>query len=448
MDETTNSAGAPIGRKLTLPAGRINFIAWVIAFRVTLDTSYLFIVSPIYSYYGLTLVTDLSKIVESYILMFGLLFLVPSQVKKPSDVFATLFFIAPLLPTLSYYGLNNQSREFLFMLVASYVVFLFARRIPMVNTTRLIGGKIVFLAMAAVLLAAVIIWLILNGGIDQFTLSLTQEIYELRRESGSAFWAGPFGYLNDWVVSVSNMALLAWAISRRKLTFAMLIIAAQLLIFGILHHKIVLFFPVLSLGIYYCLRFRNPFQIIFLGLITIIGISAMIGMVFDAKLLVSIFIVRVFYLPALLHFAYFDFFSQNGFVYMSSSIFSFLFDYPFAYSPAHLIGNDFFGAPETNANTGYLATAYMHFGYVGMIVFAAITGVLVRIVDILTIGRMSTSLAVAITIGPFWNLFLNADLGTAILTHGILFSFLVLWLFSANDMPLKKIMLPSSKGHH
>jgi len=413
---------------------RLTFVFLLLAFRVSLDASYIFFVSPIFDYAGMSLHIDMVRVVESYVFLLMLAFLVPCEVHKPSDFLVTLLLLFPVLPTLAFYAMNAQSRGFMYMMVVSFLLVLAARRVPGLAIKTMQGGRVLAAVLALAMVTLVLGWLVARGGLGQITFALGNALYDFREESANVFYQGIFGYLNTWAFKVFNIALLAWGLYRKSPVIIVGSLSLQTLFFGILHQKAVLFMPVLVLGIFFCFKSRNVFRLILLGLLGIVGFSLLVAHLTDSILLPSLFIRRVFFLPAQLNFAYFDFFSHHGKVYMSNSVLSFLSSYPYAFQPANLIGNYVYGSSETNANTGFLATAYMHFGYPGMAVFSIIVGFLLRITDSLIGRRLPVWLGLAIVIVPFWSLFGNADLSTSLLTHGLLVSFLILWLFGARRL--------------
>jgi hypothetical protein len=131
-------------------------------------------------------------------------------------------------------------------------------------------------------------------------------------------------------------------------------------------------------------------------------------------------------MPARIDWVYYEFFSKHGFVNMSDSILRRFVEYPFQVPPPNLIGIYMTNNPNNHTDTGYLGTGYMHFGIVGMLAFSLIVGVLLRIADVLTVGRMPVWMGICVTVGSFFNMFSDADISTTLATHGLGISFLLL----------------------
>ena len=425
---------------------RLSFVGVLVVLRIALDASYIFFVTPIFDYAGLSLQIDPVKVTESYIFFIILSLIVPCKLNKPSDFLVLLLFLFPIFATLSFYGLNDQNRNFTYMIIASFLLFITVRNAPRVKVTSLQGGRIIAVILAATFVTTALIIMAANGGFKQMTFQLGNELYQFREATSEQVRPGFVAYLFTWVFKLFNMALLVWGLYRRKFLVVVVVLALQVLFFATSHAKAVLFFPVIIFGIYFSFRNRLRMHIIIFGLIGVISASLLVSYLTDSILLPSLFIRRIFYLPVQMNYAYYEFFSQNGLVYMSNSVLSFLNEYPYSYNPPNLIGDFIYGTPKTNANTGFLATGYMHFGFVGMLLFSAITGFLVRMVDSLVVDRLPNWVGLAIIIVPFWSLFLSSDLSTAMLTHGIIPGFVMLWLFGSYHRSIRQLLLRLRMG--
>ena len=62
-----------------------------------------------------------------------------------------------------------------------------------------------------------------------------------------------------------------------------------------------------------------------------------------------------------------------------------------------------------------------------------------RIVDALIVGRLPLWFGLSLVIVPFISLFTSADLSTALLTHGLAVSLVLLWLFGGRKVDLRRV---------
>jgi hypothetical protein len=84
---------------------------------------------------------------------------------------------------------------------------------------------------------------------------------------------------------------------------------------------------------------------------------------------------------------------------------------------SRLIGEDFFGKEGMNANTGWIGSGYMNAGYFGVILYAMLMGLVLRVLDNLS-TRRRLGLVVSLSLLPMIAMITSADLPTGMLTHG------------------------------
>lgn len=410
---------------ITLSKSTLKKILLLLLFRLSLDLAYVYVVSPIYSYSGFTTSLSFVAVVESYLMMILIGLVIPSNIGRASDFFIWMFTIASIIPSLSFYAMHSGSRIFMYAIMIGFFCVVLFTRLPVIRIGTLKEGRIIGIFLLIIMVIAVAISLITKGGLSHFNLDLSK-VYEHRREVGALINIGVWGYINTWVYKVVNPALIAWALWRKKYRLFLIFVALQVLFFAISSHKSVLFYPVLILAVYFFVKQKKAFQHLTWGLIGVILFSSLCSLLFDYNWLSSLFIRRVFFVPAQLSFAYYELFSNIGHVYMSNSVLSSLFSYPFEYNYTNMVSLYLLGNPDTNCNNGFLATGYMHFGYLGMWIFSIIVGLLLWIVDSLIGKRMPKWLGISVLTIPFFSLFTSADLTTALLTHGILLGLLIL----------------------
>jgi len=170
------------------------------------------------------------------------------------------------------------------------------------------------------------------------------------------------------------------------------------------------------------------------SLIILLAICMASYFILDSALLPSFLIRRVFFVPALLKYNYYDFFGANGYVYWSNSIFSSFIDYPYNLPPVNMIGSKYYGTPEMGANTGFMATSFMHLGVPGMILVGLVVAFLLKLIDAFANGDKPTWFYLSFLSVPFFGLFGNAALLTSLLTHGLGIGILMAWI-SYNHKP-------------
>jgi hypothetical protein len=168
-----------------------------------------------------------------------------------------------------------------------------------------------------------------------------------------------------------------------------------------------------------------------LGLFGVVLVGLLLSTLSDNYWVSSLFTRRTLMIPGLLSFTYYDFFSQNELVYLSTSRLGFFIDYPYELSPPNLIGGVYFGAPTMHANTGITGDAFMNFGFLGLVLWGVILVIILKLVDACG-RRVDLRLGVAAIAAPALSLN-NSALLTNILTHGLWLALLLLYL-----LPKKK----------
>ena len=411
---------------LKLLEKRSVFIFSAILFKVILEYAYFNFLNPIFAYDGFYLDINFVKYLEAWFIYLLFLSYTPHLLRQTSDFIINTLFFSFLTPLLVFYSLSNAVREHLyFVLLGVLIIYLLRKgknfKLPLVNQGHIYAYLICILAIVIVTS-----WLIFSGGLNFFNLDLTR-VYEFRRDVGSVVNIGIMGYLNIWAFKVFGPFLLIIFLHKKKFGFASLVFLLHILWFGISSHKSVLFFPFVILFIYVWFRNGKGLSIIPISLTLVIFFSYLSFVFFDDIIYGSLFIRRVFFVPSFLTFVYYEFFSSEAFIYWSNSITSSFIHYPYDLNPAKLIGA--YLGTDASSNNSFLSTGYMHAGIPGIIFFSLIFVIILRIFDSLYYNSEYIWISVAIIIIPIRSLIISSDLSTAILTHGILISLILLTLY-------------------
>lgn len=421
---------------LTISKSKVKLVLLLLLFKASLDLAYVYVVSPVYAYAGFTVSNDTASVIESYMLTLIICLIVPSSISKPSDFLIWMLAVCSLTPSLTYYAIHSGSRMFMYTMVFSFICVVLMSKLPIIKIGTLKEGRTIGIFLLCTAVAIVLASMMAKGGLRHFNLDLSR-VYEHRREVGALISTGLWGYINTWSFKVINPTLIGWALWQKRIKLVIVFTCLQAMFYGISSHKSVLFYPILIIALYLFAESRNALHLMTLGLILVILLSSAFSVLADFHWFSSLFIRRVFLVPAQLNFVYHELFSQIGYVFMSNSVLAWLFDYPFHVSPPLLVSEYLYGHHNTWVNNGFLATGYMHFGYAGMIVFSLIVGMLIWVVDLLIHNRVPLWLGLSVVTVPFFSLFTSADLSTALLTHGILVGMLIL-LIMGKKQGIKK----------
>jgi len=410
---------------------RLKEFALLLVFKALLDVVYILFVHRYYGYSGFSMQLDGLKLVESYLLLIPLFVFLPRGEGRISAVGIKLLFIMMVVPTLSLYAMKNESRVFMCLLIGGFwLTQLTVQILPRLRIARVKkSSSALYLGLGVVSLLVYVALFTVRGMPTLRSLNLSL-VYEVR----SAFvhdLPRILGYLVPWQANVINSFLIAFAWYQRRYFGMGVVLVLQLLLFLFTGAKSFLLAPVLVLFLAYAVRKKRFFELSLKGFITATSFSFVVHALGGSIVLPSLFIRRLFFVPAQNYFYYYDFFSHHQLMYLSHSILNPFFDNPYGMRVTNMIGSLYYGQPATSVNTGYLADAYMNFGALGVVIFSVFLGVFLVMLDSLT-KKTDTAIAMAVIAVPLTAL-VNSGFFTTLLTQGFLLSMLVLWLYSRGE---------------
>jgi hypothetical protein len=253
-----------------------------------------------------------------------------------------------------------------------------------------------------------------------FTFSGT--IYEIREEVSNVNIPFLAYFLSPYVKVLIPM-MIAYFFLHKRYWLGLVGVLFMVLMFTLTPHKSIIFSAVVVLGFAVIRKHDYQFTMLLGGVIVIILIGT-IAAENGELMLNSLFVRRVFFLPAYLNQAYLDFFEGEN-LYYGYSFMSSFFDYSYPYEPASMIGLVYFGEESVNANSGFISDSIINLGHVGLFFITVLVALLFRLFDSLRISPGFFGLYFL-----FIFTLLNSGLFTSMLTHGgfalILFSMIFL----------------------
>lgn len=401
----------------------------LLLFKFMLERLYITFVYPSFAYMGYGLDISPAKTIESYILLAVLVFITPRGDSRLSHIFLNMQLSLMIVPMLSYYGLNNGSRVFMYVVCFSYVIQVFLLK-PQMNpqqvffrgstTQRLIEYLLFFIVIITIVLSVVY-----NGlpGLDALRLS---DVYEIRADIVLPRF---LSYLSTWTAKILLPFLIAFSLVRKKYLLCVFYILMQLVMFLIYAHRSWLFLIPLVLFVYWAQKKKLVTKL--MNLLLALGTSVLyVGQLLGDSFftITSLIVRRALMTPAMLKFAYYDFFSGNPKLYLAEGQIGNLFNISSPYSkPVTALVADYVRAGSTTvANTGYHADAYANFGLPGILIFAVLLAIIIRLMEKYS---SNISLAVVVSSAAFSLYSLNdGALLTNLLTGGMLL-LLILFIF-------------------
>ncbi|MFL0063345.1 hypothetical protein V2658_11825 [Tenacibaculum maritimum] len=363
---------------------------------------------------------------------FGYIFLIKKEKLHIFEAFHILYFIY-VLPTITFFSLSNQSLVDFFTLLFPYFTILFSLFNKRRRGKSLPKGKITALFISVFVLIIVLIHYFISTE-GNIVLNFS-DVYSFRRKYGSVSTSGVFGYVNSWAMKIFSVLFFAWAIfSKNK---KMIIIAALsiFLLFALSGHKGALKGVFLVLFFKFLFKRNNRRELVLYGFLGLISVASFTSIYLEQNFIGSLLIRRLLFVPVQLNFTYLEFFSLNEKVFWSNSILKNFITYQYPLEPAFLIG-DFLGNENMSANTGFAATGFMHGGYLGVLFYTFIGIFIFRFIN-KNGDKINKYTLLAITFLPINSLFVSSDLFSTLLTHGLIVSLVILWLYEDKDYYFK-----------
>jgi hypothetical protein len=404
---------------------------FILLFKIVLDISYYFVISKVWGYYGFASNLNILKLIESYFFLFIIFILMPKSSKKLSDIFIWLMILLSYIPMLTLFAFMGQPRSFMYAVTGFWLLVFVLLKLPGIHITPLkkFQSKMIRYSIL-IFLNIIVIFLMYKYLGFSFNFDLTK-VYEIRKVY--AEMRIPLaGYLFNWVACIINPIFFAMFLIKKKWIPMALIVFLQLFLFSATGNKIFLFALPVVLVLMWIFTYKNPMAVAAIGLTGIILLGMVSYWLIGDIWISGLFTTRVLFTPAQLSFFYYDFFSKNEPTFLSQhNIFRNLLDYPYHLDPPHLIGEVYFNTPETNANNGIYADAFMNFGFVGFALWGILLLLILKLVDSCSKGKdirvITASIAMPVII------LINSPLLTSLLTNG-------LWL-----LPIILYLLPKEK---
>lgn len=426
VEQSVNFTNVTFSSKWDKSHGKLFIILLYLSAFILLWLPYKSYMVQEWGYYGFYWKPNLLKIIEGLLIVIICATILPSRIKKPSDILVHIQLLFPVLPMLVLFGAEDLPRLYVYFTILSLMLINYSRHCFFINVK--FNGLIkknVLMYTCLIISFMVLLTIIILGGLSYLNFN-PLKVYDFRRVASSNLPA-IYGFITPNITKVLLPFSLVLAVAGKNIIAAFLSILGSILMYGMLHHKGIIFYPIIVLCVYYIITKSDRFLLTIIAssnlILFISWIDTLIG---GVTYIATIILRRMYFVPASANFGYYDFFSKNKFVMLSNSKITMgLIDYPYKEPYQSLLGK-LGGFDEMWANTGWIGTSYMHFGYWGMLLFALFIGLLFNCIDSLAKSR-GNALVTGLVLIPFFSLFISSDLPTALLTHGILLTIFLLY---------------------
>jgi oligosaccharide repeat unit polymerase len=362
----------------------------------------------------------------------------PFELRYPSQVCYWLIYLCVVVPTmfLPYHVLTYQAMSELLPLpvsvLLSFLILGLSYRFPTIRLSkphinqRAVVGLVTLAAVG--LIAAVI-----GTSGFQFSLSL-DDAYERRFDAREAVVGGS---LRAYAISTLSHSLgpllVAIGYVRRNIVAFLVGVTGSVCIFSLAGTKTDMVAPVFLFALLIlATRYRKVFGVAIAVAASVVVIAAVAQfLAFGRGDISTYFVRRQIFIPGLLTCFYWDFFSNSHYIYFSDSILRWFVPRQYNLPMARLIGEVYFGNPESNANANVWASAFANAGYAGMFCFTVLLGLLFRLID--GIAQRGDFFVASLMCGMFGLTWTNGGLQTSMLSNGIVVSLVVMYLLQPTN---------------
>lgn len=400
----------------------------LIVFRLLLDISYVFYVEPNFRYKGFLLDVSPFKYLVSFFFLIIFHVFIDKSTSRASSLLLQVFFILVYVPFTSYFALSNQYFGWFFIFSLFWLITIIIQKgihFKKIPPPLKLNEYSIFLSIGIIVIG---IFLIIFNSVElTFNMNINN-VYELRAENptGNIPYSG---YFINWTAKVFLPFLIVFTLVRFKPSVNMLFIISLLLtilLFSVTGHKGYLFAIPMLLGTVLLLKAKNVYLLLLLILSSLIIIGLFIMLVFNDNTIMTLFVRRMLYMPAQISYYYYDFFEGSP-VLLSNSVMSGFFSYPHQLEPAYLIGDLYYQKPDMSANNGIITDGFMHFGILGVIIWAILFSFILKLIDSLVYGKNYIVLIPVLLIGL--RSFIDGALLTSLLTHGFFLTIFLCYLY-------------------
>lgn len=403
----------------------------LIILRILMELVYVYGLATNYKYSGYYIHPNTMRYVLSWILFLILLPSVINRIREISfsnTVYVLLFSMSYVpgcvmmgyrdTPFIAYYFLYWLCFALFMKFFEKRKVLLFKQNAKIVITSKQMVGIGIFFTIIALF-----IW----GKYAHFRVNFNLlNVYQYREEAGSYDLPILLSYLYSWVTRIMPF-MLVWSLSKQYIGLTILFSFTQLIYFFVDGSKSALFMLFLVIGAYLALKNntqRIRFMIVAFIFVLIACLLQLIILHGGIGKILSVFVRRVFFVPAQLNYDYYSFFTRNPLNLYSNIIKFRPSRYPMGI--ALEIGKFRLGTYGESDNNGLFSDAFANLGIAGMVVLPFLIAMTLRLLD-----DVSENLDKAVLIAPIIVVsrpLFGSSFFTGLITHGIMVYIILLYV--------------------
>lgn len=414
---------------------RINFII-LILFKICLDI--VFITMKIFLVGEFKVDFNLIKFIEGYFIILLTYLFLPQHEERVAQLLMHCLYVMMFIPVTTVYAFVNLNRLFMWLTALFWVIVFIGYNLVFEKIknrdSKIIDNKLTSfiktnweminnVVFIFIYLFTLITLINSMGLLINFKIS---NVYQIRNIYYNKVPAALERAIN-WCAYVFFPYYFAYFVKKKRWLNLLLVVLLQLYYFsvtGLKTYALVFFWVLLLMFI---VNKKDTFRYIVCLFTGVTAISGIFYNVLNKHILVDAIIRRNLFLPARLSFYYYDFFSTHTLVKMSNSYLKFFFKYPYGkLGIGNQISAYYFNKPTMNSCNGVVADGYANFGIVGMLIWALIMVAIFVTIEYLAIQKDKQIIVSVVAMSVI--IFMNGELFTDLVTHGVLLSIIVIFL--------------------
>lgn len=406
----------------------------LVLYKLSLDAVYLFTVTPFYDDTGMTLHFSILRYLFATLLFMILLTSIKDLFSRNSISSFVLLLINLMyfIPGCTLYSFKGYS-DYYFLFFASYwIILILLNKYLVINEFRkldITSNKLLFLTVLIIISAGLIY---ITGRYNHFRFHIAlSDVYDLRFSQRKLNLPTIVNYFQPAAVTLLPVGLI-YCLIEKKTVWAICLTLLQLLSFAFGGMKTTLFI-LLATFLVYIFYTGVKSQLIVYGFALLNIFALLEAIIRKFSYLTGYVLNRIFFMPNLLSYQYYDFFNRHQLLYWRESIMNrFGFPSPYPYSIPNLISRVYNKDPIGYANNGLCGDAFSNFGWFGLLIFPFLVVFFCKLADACI--KKSDSRLLLVTSGVLAMGFINGSFFGLLLTNGFIFLLILIYI-----LPIKKV---------
>jgi hypothetical protein len=411
-------------RNETIQLSRLGLLVFLPAYYAATSFGYVYFVQDFFGtyYYKTGYAFSSANLSMSLFLISVTGLVLPNEITRPSNFFLLIGILFPLIPMAVLVTFSEFDVGFLYLSIGATVVMFVVSRSPISIGTGL-GLSLRQVAAFSAGLAIVSLLIVGFSSGFQYTTFSIFDVYSNR--AALREYSGILAYLINWSRLTLVGIVCAIGFARRSPTLILLGLFLSFFAFVMTAQKsaLLLWAVIGGLHLIFAYRFGRIIVAIVLLAMPVFSVAALVY--FNEYDFGIAAFRRIYIIPAWLNFAYFDVFQILPNIYWADSSVGFWNTNSMSVSSAIVVG-EFLGFRGAHANTGWIGSGFMHAGAAGMLIYAIIIGLVLRMADSFA-TKIPAGIVISVLFLPLKTLFDSSDVPATFLTYALGPTLVILW---------------------